>query len=371
MKVVVIGGGIAGLAACTGIRSYADDELEVILVEPKDHIEVFWASYRSLFHAEMAQSSIFSLEKYAFKHSVKHIQSTAQELTDHQVKLANGVTIEFDVCVLAMGASMPYHGLGRGFEAASNTRADRLKALATSGLQVILVKTVLIVGGGLVGSELAGDIAVYSKNASNSTRVILVHSGDHLCPEMNDKAGQAVKTKLEELGVKVILNEKAVKNSAGKMVLESSGKVIEADQVVMTVGIDPMNSFVDPGYLNQEGWVEVDEYFQVKGAGGKLFAFGDCCTLLPNTGYGALQNINVIGYNIKQTLNSKKVGSSQLPSLSKYYNPLEAYICTVGPDDGVIFTPYCSCDCLIPRFKNYSMFLFEVRYKLGLEAEIA
>lgn len=370
MKVLVIGGGISGLAACTSIRSYVDSSVEIFVVEPKDHIEIFWAAYRSLFDKEMAESSIFALDTYASKHNVLHIQSTVQELTDHQAKLANGDVIEFDVCILATGASMPYHGLGRGLEAASNTRAERLQALKQSGEELLQATTLLIIGGGLVGAELAGDIASYSRETTKSTRVILVHSGDHLCPEMNKKAGNMVKDKLENLGVKVILNEKAIKNDAGnKMVLESSGEIIEADKVVMTVGLDPVNSFVDPAYLNTQGWIEVDDYFQVKGAEGKLLAYGDCCTLLPNAGNQVFQNMSVIGSNVKQILNAKKAGDGRVPSLSKHYDASEVYICSVGPEDGVAFTPYCTVDWVLPRVKNYSMFLFEARHKLGLEKE--
>ena len=67
-----------------------------------------------------------------------------------------------------------------------------------------------------------------------------------------------------------------------------------------------MNNFVDPGLLNENGWIDVDSFFQVKGAEGKLFAIGDCCTALPNTGSQILQNIGVIGYNVRAVLDAKK-----------------------------------------------------------------
>jgi NADH dehydrogenase FAD-containing subunit len=44
-KVLVIGGGVAGCAAIVGLRK-KDKKVEIVLVEPKDHLEVFWASYR-------------------------------------------------------------------------------------------------------------------------------------------------------------------------------------------------------------------------------------------------------------------------------------------------------------------------------------
>lgn len=369
MKVLVIGGGIGGLSACTGIRSYVDSQVEIILVEPKDHIEIFWASYRSLFDMETAESSLFALDLFASKHNVLHIQSFVTELTLHQVKLDNGQVIGFDVCVLATGASIPFEGLGRGLAVASNTRAERLRAMSLAGKALLEAETVVIVGGGLIGSELAGDLAVYSRDRAKSTRVILVHSGDHLVPEMNGKAATMLQDKLSELGVKIILNEKAMKTKNGNLLLESSGDVLEADHIVWTVGIEPVNNFVDPGHLNDNGWIEVDEYFQVKGAEGKLFAIGDCCTALPNAGSQILANINVIGYNVKKVLEAKQAGTEEKPSLSKHYHGPEVYICTVGPEDGVAYTGYCSFDWMIPRFKNYTMFLFEPRNKLGLEQE--
>jgi protoporphyrinogen oxidase len=45
MRALVIGGGVAGCTAIVGLRK-KDKGVEIVLVEPKDHLEVFWATYR-------------------------------------------------------------------------------------------------------------------------------------------------------------------------------------------------------------------------------------------------------------------------------------------------------------------------------------
>ena len=367
-KVLVIGGGIAGVSTCSGLRKYeSNQDVEIILVEPKDHVEMFWAAYRSPFDAKTAEGSLFSLEKFCTKHSIQHLQTTVTQLSTTSATLENGQVIEFDMAVLATGASMPWDGFGRGLTAASKTRQERLEMLKREGNRLLSSETVVIGGGGLVGSELASDLATFSRNANRSVRVILVHSGDYLCHhEMNPKAGKMLQEKMEKLGIRVILNEKLIKNDEGKMVLENSGELIEADQFIMTTGVEPMNSFVDPGFLNDKGWIEVDEYFQVKGAEGKLFAMGDCCTGLPNAGWLLIQNSKTIGWNISAILSARR--KKKKPRLTKCSHPADVYICTIGTEDGVASTPMCASACFLPWLKNRTMFLFEPRWQLGLES---
>lgn len=57
--------------------------------------------------------------------------------------------------------------------------------------------------------------------------------------------------------------------------LSNSVRKLEADEVVMSAGIQPINSFLDSTYLTEGGWVDVNNCFVVKGSDAKLFAIGD------------------------------------------------------------------------------------------------
>jgi NADH dehydrogenase FAD-containing subunit len=163
-KVLVIGGGIAGTSAIVGLRYY-DTEAEITLIEPKEYCEICWAAYRTPFDECTAKGSLLPLAPFCKDKSVKHIRVLVKALNQDNVELENGDTIEFDVCVVATGAASKWLGLGRGPPQAGSgdgTISERLRLAQKEGERILNAGSVLVVGGGLIGSELAGDIAGYN-----------------------------------------------------------------------------------------------------------------------------------------------------------------------------------------------------------------
>jgi NADH dehydrogenase FAD-containing subunit len=163
MKVLVIGGGFGGLAAITGLRK-ADKTVEIILVEPKEYFEIAWAAYRSVFNETTADDSLFDLKAYCESVNVTHIKTVVSNLTSEQATLANGETVTFDVAVVSTGSGYKWDACGRGPPALGNESIQaRKEVLKAEGVKLVDAKSVLIVGGGLIGTELAGDVAFYKK----------------------------------------------------------------------------------------------------------------------------------------------------------------------------------------------------------------
>ncbi|KAL7576074.1 hypothetical protein ACA910_000856 [Epithemia clementina (nom. ined.)] len=170
---------------------------------------------------------------------------------------------------------------------------DRKAQLKQEGEKLISANSVVIIGGGIVGCELAGDLASerrqrkkYSHdNKQNSDiNVTLIHSGSSLASkELGPRASQMVLGNLHDSGVRVIFNEKATivekqaqpdKNTlAVRKVCCSSGLTLEANEVLVTTGQTPINDFLDPTWssVDEKGWIQVDDYFRIKGAGGHIF----------------------------------------------------------------------------------------------------
>ena len=182
--------------------------------------------------------------------------------------------------------------------------------------------------------------------------------------ELTEQAANWIQKKLEKLDVKVILNEQAVEEN-GKMTLKS-GKVIEAQQVVFTTGLAPVNDFLKPEFaeaLNEKGWIEADEYFRVLGGKGKLFTIGDCTTFLPNAGYQIIDSVKTIGKNLKVTVDALAKGG-EVPAeseLTKGAKHSQVTLCTVGPRDGVFYTPAFHTQWVLPFLKNKTMFFFRLK----------
>lgn len=369
---MVIGGGMAGLTACTSLRKH-DKMVEIVLVEPKDYMEVHWASYRSIFDPEMAASATFDLKKWAVPRSVTIIRSTVTQLTPTEATLANGSVVEFNVAIICTGAQMRFPAMGRGPPSGktrgSGDRQRRLAQLKSESNKFLGAKSVVIVGGGLVGAEFAGDLAYFAKQKSKSIDITLVHAKEYLCDrEMTPKASAMVKKKLEAMGVQVFLNDKVIKNQ-DQLILQSSSMVLDADQVAWTTGITSCNSFLDSSFLDRRGWIEVDEYFRVKGAEKSLFSLGDCCDLLPNAGSQILGTMGVIGKNIAVTLDAIQLGNfdNVEKKMRRALAQPEIFVTTLGKQTGVAQTPCGHTQFVMPWLKNSSMFLFKPKGDLGLK----
>ena len=372
---LIIGGGIAGLSAITGIRQ-KDKDVKITLVDAKDYCEIFWSAYRSPFDDDVAKESLIRLPKYCAANNVEFVQATVKTLTKTKCEAllmgssGQTKTIDFDVCVVATGANSSWKGMGRDLPTTPDAAKaeSRLVAMKEEGERLMNARSVVIVGGGLIGTELAGDLAAYSKKADKTPKIILVHSGEFLCnSHMTAAAGNAVLALLEGLGVEVILNDKAEEKSPGKVTLTSSNKVIDAEVVIKTTGFVPVNDFIKesfPGALDERGWIKTDEYFVVPGSDGKVFAYGDCSPTLPNAGNIYFRSCALLGHNVQVALTGSDV--SMKPAAKLFV----AVVNTAGPERGVFYMDNGFWGRrFLPWVKNKTMFFMSPRQMLGVKDE--
>ncbi|KAG7348913.1 NADH dehydrogenase [Nitzschia inconspicua] len=429
-KVVVIGGGIAGLTACVALRK-KDKHVDILLVEPKQYFQVPWASYRAIFDAKMREASIFDLEPWCTKHNITHLETTVTRLTETSAHLGNGQVItDFAAAAICVGAVCKWPSLGRCHAIETTrlngktktkqnaskgnvlTRQERIKQLEQDGERLLNAGSVLVIGGGLIGVETAGDLAYFAAKQEKILEVTLVHSGKTLIPEFPERASNMVLKKLTKLGVNVILDDKVVpskskgKNKTGNnkksksspssptttFHLQNSDQDISANQVIWTTGLTAQNHFMlDPKYLTKKGgWIKVNENFLLTHCdNGRLFAFGDCCDLLPNAGNQVLGAMPVIGHNLKVSVDSytapmgrggggggadndnddhtdSSTPVNKRKKLNKALLQPELYIATIGKKDGVALTPFGATGLGLPRLKNKTQFLMKPKNSLGL-----
>jgi NADH dehydrogenase len=370
--VLIIGGGLAGLSAIHALRQ-KDKEVKITLVNAKDYCEILWASYRSPFDEGTAKDSLIRLPKYCASQNVTFVQATVTSVTKNScqatlLESGESTSMAFDVCVLATGANADWNGLGRDLPTtleASKAEA-RLQALKTEGERLMNASSVVIVGGGFIGCELAGDLAAYSQKAGKSPTITVVHAGEHLCNQnVSAAAGKALKSMLEGFGVKVVLNEKATE-SAGKVTLSTSKEVIDAEVVIKTIGFIPVNAFVKAGLpeaLDEKGWLKTDKFGVVPGSDGKVFAFGDCSPLLPNSGSNYMQLGAVLGHNMQVTLTESSQPMKEITVASSHC------IVTVGPQKGVYQIGPMWGRHFLPWIKNKTMFFMSARMLLSVKDE--
>ena len=140
-------------------------------------------------------------------------------------------------------------------------------------------KSVLIVGGGATGIEMAGEI----KFSHPSKIVTLVHSGSALFESgWNEKLGTSLLSQLEAKNVEVIFNSrvdtKGLKTGPiDSQIFEIGGKSIEADFIYIAYGNAPNSSIVsdlNASFVDSQSRVKVLPSLQLE-TEPSLFAIGD------------------------------------------------------------------------------------------------
>jgi len=185
----------------------------------------------------------------------------------------------------------------------------------------------VIVGGGYTGVETAGQIAdfvreahtFYSNLRAARPRVVLIHAGEHLLPEIGVKLGEYAERVLRERGVEVMLKSHVSAVTATHVYCQE-GAAVEAHTVVTTVGNSPHPVVTDLGRQLKlgtlKGRILTDEHLRVPGAA-NLWALGDCAAVpwedkgqkktAPPTAQFAVQQGIVAGRNVAASLRRREL----------------------------------------------------------------
>ncbi len=358
---VIVGGGQAGLGAAVALSKARPSNVpvEITLVDPKDYFEVRWAALRAFFDAQMRKDMQCTYESVLPKHSIVHTRARVTTVNKTSLTLNTGASLKFDVCLIAIGARCPVPGV----DPTAHDPTLRRTQLAESG-EALLNKSVVIIGGGTLGCELAGELIAPARNDGH--RIGVVHSRGEVCPEMRPSGRKAVERKLRELGVSVNLNLQATKDEDGEWQVGDADEDMPKSRIaVPCIGYTPRNQALKAGdipkALDERGWIETDDYFRVNGSEGRVFAFGDCCNTGAKNANTIFTNYSVLAHNLRVTLECLAIGKSPLEladsKLKKVKAPINVTVLSLGPKDGIADTPLGAYQSFLPPMKNKNMFV--------------
>jgi len=172
--------------------------------------------------------------------------------------------------------------------------------------------TFVVAGGGFAGVEtiagindfVRGALRSYPNLNENMVRVVLVHPGPVILPELGEKLGVYAQRKLSERKVEIRLNTK-VTGVTERSVELSDGTVIYGNTLIWTAGTSPNSLLRNLPCQKDRGRVIVNEQLEVSGWP-NVWALGDCAaipdrktgTYHPPTAQHALRQGRVLGHNI-------------------------------------------------------------------------
>ncbi|KAF9291912.1 Apoptosis-inducing factor 2 [Linnemannia elongata] len=294
VKVVVVGGSFAGVAAIQALLSSIKSghkNIQIILIEKRDARHHPIGAFRALVDAEYAKrvwipyTNLFPKDSHH-----KIIQDTVTQVYHDHVVLASGQSVPFDYLALCTGSSNPAPAK---FTVDSSKESMAITDKAREDLKK--AKSVVVVGGGACGVEQAGEI----KTAFPNKTVTLIHSSQTLVdyPGYSPVLKSGALTHLHSLGVDVVLGFRAEiegltfqnsVQSAPRTIITPSGKTIESDIQFLSVGIRVDTSYIstlkpatnptfDSSTLTHSDshQIKVQKTLQVIGFE-NIFAAGDC-----------------------------------------------------------------------------------------------
>jgi NADH:quinone reductase (non-electrogenic) len=172
--------------------------------------------------------------------------------------------------------------------------------------------TFVVAGGGFAGVETVAGLNDFVRDALPSyphltegmLRVVLVHPGAVILPELGEKLGAYAQKKLGERGVEIRVNTK-VEAVSERGVSLSDGTMIETNTLVWTAGTSPNPLLQALECKKERGRLVVNEYMEVAGWPG-VWALGDCAAVpdrttgksCPPTAQHALRQGKVLAGNI-------------------------------------------------------------------------
>lgn len=146
--------------------------------------------------------------------------------------------------------------------------------------------TFIVVGGGLVGVELMGELTTFIENVAGlykhvdarEVRFEMIEAGPHIAPEFDEKLAEYAAGVLERRGVRIRTNTK-VKAIHEDSVELPDGQRIEAQTIVAATGVIPSPLVASlPIEKDHKGRAATEATMRVKGRA-DLWALGDCASI--------------------------------------------------------------------------------------------
>jgi NADH dehydrogenase len=145
--------------------------------------------------------------------------------------------------------------------------------------------TVVVAGGGFAGVETAGAVNDYLREAERyyhkvkreMIRVILVHDGEVLLPELTASLGRYAHEKLARRGVEIRMRTKVAGYDGNEVVL-NDGTKIATRMFIWTAGSTPPELLSSLPCAMQRNRILTNEFLQVPGWPG-VWALGDCAAV--------------------------------------------------------------------------------------------
>ena len=311
-KIVILGGGFAGIKCARKLESRFgnDPEIELVIVS-EDNFLLFTPMLPQVAsamiearHIVLPIRTICKKTKF-YEGRIKNIDPYGKLVTLWGTRDKRSLSIHYDFLVLALGSETNFFGMP-DVEVNAYTMKTLNDALQLRGRVIDMLEqavnetdpirrksflTFVVVGGGFAGIETAGELMDllldarkhYPTILKEDLKVIVLEALGIILPGFNEKLANFAKEKMIERGIEIRLKTAVTAFDGDEVMIKSldkeSANASEVNSIitktlVWTAGVTPVNTIKRSMFKTEKGKIIVNEYLEVPEFPG-VFAIGD------------------------------------------------------------------------------------------------
>jgi NADH dehydrogenase len=352
VRVVILGGGFGGLYTAIHLekRWPRGVPLELTLVSRDNHM-LFTPMLHEVAASDVDITHVVNPVRKLLKRGtffageVEGISLADREVQVRHVDGGHAHTLPFDHLVLALGSVTNFFNLP-GLAERAFTMKSLGDAIAIRNRAIQLLEeadfecyaadrhdllTLVVAGGGFAGAETAAALNDFLRDALGfyrhlrpaDLRVVLVHPGPVLLPELDPALGEYAGKELMRQGIEVRLNTRVTSMTDAGVVLDD-GSLIATRTLVWTAGTTANPALASLTCEKDRGRVRVADTLAVPGYPG-IWALGDCAAIpdprtgrqQPPTAQHALREAKVAASNIIAQHQGRPLRAFRFPGLGQ------------------------------------------------------
>jgi len=332
-RIIILGGGFGGLYAAMYLEKTLarDPDVEIILVN-RENFFLFTPMLHEVAASDLDLTHIVNpVRKLLRRVQFFDGDVDAIDLPNRRVVVSHGAEhhaheLEYDHLVIALGSITNFFNLPgldeRAFTMKSLGDAIYLRNSTIARLEEAdfeccaaerdQLLTFVVAGGGFAGVETIASINDFVRQAirfyphlrEEMLRIILVHPGAVILPELSEKLGAYAQRKLAERRVEIRVNTR-VQAVSERGVELSDGSVIRTHTLIWTAGTSPNPLLATLPCQKERGRLLANAYLEVPEWPG-VWALGDCALVpegnsgkfCPPTAQHALREGKVLAHNL-------------------------------------------------------------------------
>ncbi len=319
MHIAIIGNGISGVTAARYLRKKTNDRITLISSESDHFFSRTALMYIYMGHMKYEHTKPYE-DWFWEKNKLGLIRNEviSIDFENKKLKFKNSESLSYDKLILATGSKPNKFGWkGQNLNGVQGLYSyqdlEKLEEITPK------IKTGVIVGGGLIGIELAEMLKSRGKNV-----IFLVRENsfwDNILPEAESKM---INNHIKKHHIDLRLNtefEEIIDDGNGnvKEIKIKNGEILPCEFVGLTVGVSPNIEFLKNTKLDTDIGILVDKYFQTNIT--DVFAIGDCVQHRePPAGRRNLEQIWYTGKIMGQTIAEILTGNKTSYNPGNFFN---------------------------------------------------